>query len=310
MLSDRLHGGCPGHNMSTALKRLEAPFPVEAIGLIGDDPDGRMLVEICDAFGIGRAALIMRKGEKTGHTLAMTSKASGKRTFFTTPGTHAVQTPDDFELTQSNARILHIGLPGLHEKLDAPWGDDVSGWVTVLKKARSLGFRTNAELVSIEPERIRHAAGPMLQWLDTLVINDHEAGALAGMQTVHGGKTDKAAVRQAAEAIMAASQLSLLAVHFPMGGIALTRNGETAEQPSVSVPRDEIIGSNGAGDAFAAGMLFGIHENWPLQQSLRLANASAATSLLSETTTGSILPWKDCLAQAEKWGWRMARAQD
>jgi len=84
----------------------------------------------------------------------------------------------------------------------------------------------------------------------------------------------------------------------------LARNGDVAEQPSVNVPRSEIIGSNGAGDSFAAGILFGHHEGWPIAQSLKLAHASAATSLRSQATTISILPWRECLKQAEIWGWR------
>ncbi len=49
--SEKRHGGCPGHNMSSALKRLGAPFPVEGMGLLGDDADGHFLTEICDDHG-------------------------------------------------------------------------------------------------------------------------------------------------------------------------------------------------------------------------------------------------------------------
>jgi sugar/nucleoside kinase (ribokinase family) len=98
--------------------------------------------------------------------------------------------------------------------------------------------------------------------------------------------------------------LSLLAVHFPKGAIAMNRNGEIVEHPSVNVPQTEVVGSNGAGDCFAAGMLFGHHEGWNLKQTVKLAHASSASSLRSASTTESVLPWKDCLALAEKWGWR------
>ena len=33
---------------------------------------------------------------------------------------------------------------------------------------------------------------------------------------------------------------------------------------SVAVPQSAIVGANGAGDAFAAGMLYGLHEQWPI----------------------------------------------
>ncbi len=304
VLSQKIHGGCPGHNMSTALRRLGAPFPVEASGLIGNDEDGHLLARLCDELGIERSALEMRNGIATSRTIAMTAKPTGKRTFFYSAGALAVQTPDDFDFTHTRARIAHLGLPGIHEKLDAAWQGEVSGWISVLKKARSAGIKTNIELVSISPERVRAAAGPLLPWLDTLIVNDYEAGALVDIETIKNGETDPAACRSAAETLMTSTQLALVVIHFPLGAIAFSRNGDVAEHPSVNVPQSAVVGSNGAGDSFAAGILFGHHEGWPLQQSLRLAHASAASSLRSESTTNAILPWQECLALAESWGWR------
>jgi sugar/nucleoside kinase (ribokinase family) len=93
-------------------------------------------------------------------------------------------------------------------------------------------------------------------------------------------------------------------VHFPEGAVAAPRDGSQVYKPSVRVPREAIKGNNGAGDAFASGMLFGIHEGWPLEQSLALANAAAAASLRAITTNGAVESWQECLALAERWGWR------
>ncbi len=234
----------------------------------------------------------------------MSSIPTGKRTFFYSAGAHDAQTPDDFDFTTTSARIAHLGLPGLHAKLDAPWKDDVSGWVAILKKARAAGLKANIELVSVSPEVIRAAALPMLPWLDTLIVNDYEAGALVNIETVKNGVADASACRAAAGRLMEITKLSLVAIHFPKGGVAMARNGTVVEQPSVNVPQSAIAGSNGAGDCFAAGMLFGHHEGWSLEKSLRLAHASAASSLRSASTTEAVLPWRDCLALAETWGWR------
>lgn len=304
MLSEHHHGGCPGHNMSVGLKKLGAPFPISAIGLIGQDADGNQLIRICDEMGIEHGALKRRPEVSTSFTFVMNAKDTGKRTFFYSPGAHAVQTPDDFDFSNSTARIVHLGLPGIHEKLDAPWLNDPSGWVTVLKKARAAGLKPNIELVSVEPEKIRAAALPMLPYLDTLIINDYEVAAISGVETIKNGITDPLACRKAAEQLMQHSTVSLIAIHFPMGGIVLARNGMVAESPSVNIPKSQIIGTNGAGDAFAAGVLFGHHEGWPIAKSLKLAHASAATSMRHESTTGSIENWQEALRLASDWGWR------
>jgi sugar/nucleoside kinase (ribokinase family) len=304
IVAEKQHGGCSGHNMSSALKRLEAPFPVEAIGLLGDDADGHFLTRICDDLGIERSALEIRASVKTARTIAMSAIPTGKRTFFYSGGAHAAQTPDDFDFSRTSARIAHLGLPGVHEILDVPWKGEPSGWIAVLKKAQASGLKTNMELVSLEPEIISAVTLPLLPWLDTLICNDHEAGALARIETVKDGIADASACRAAAERLMETTKLSLVAVHYPKGAVAMARNGVVVEQPSVNVPQGEVVGSNGAGDCFAAGMLFGHHEGWNLKQTVKLAHASSAASLRSASTTEAVLPWKDCLALAEKWGWR------
>ena len=50
-------GGGSGFNMALDLKRLDPAFPVEAMGLVGDDDLGRFLFGQCDAHGVARAAL-------------------------------------------------------------------------------------------------------------------------------------------------------------------------------------------------------------------------------------------------------------
>ena len=96
----------------------------------------------------------------------------------------------------------------------------------------------------------------------------------------------------------------LAGIHHPDGAVAVSRSGEVVRRPSVKVAQSEIAGSTGAGDAFYAGVLFGLHEDWPLARCLELGNAAAATSLHSPTTSASIRPWAECLAYAEAKGLR------
>ena len=55
---------------------------------------------------------------------------------------------------------------------------------------------------------------------------------------------------------------------------------------SVDIPKSEIKGSVGAGDAFCAGCLYAIHEGYSLPDMLDFANASARFNLKSPTSTG------------------------
>ena len=54
----------------------------------------------------------------------------------------------------------------------------------------------------------------------------------------------------------------------------------------IDITKEEFVGSNGAGDAFCAGMLYAIHEEYPIEDALRFANASANFNLSNATSTG------------------------
>jgi sugar/nucleoside kinase (ribokinase family) len=160
------------------------------------------------------------------------------------------------------------------------------------------------ELCPVPAETQRKQTLPCLPLLDYFVINDSEAEILSGLPVTQDGHFNKALALSAAQKLLDLGVNGLVSIHHPEGAIALCKNGEKAFAPSVKVPQVEIIGTVGAGDAFYAGMLFGIHESWPLEKCLELANASAATSLHSATTSSSIRPWTECLAYAKAKGLR------
>src|ERR1700684_4480670 len=54
---DRQNGGS-GSNIAIDLKRPDPDLPVEAMGVIGDDDDGRFLLGRCEALGIRHEALV------------------------------------------------------------------------------------------------------------------------------------------------------------------------------------------------------------------------------------------------------------
>jgi len=291
---EREGGGC-GHNFAVDIRRLDDSMPVEAIGLLGQDADGDHVFALAKAAGIVTTQLRRTKAVSSSFTDVVSVVNTGKRTFFHYAGTNDLLTPDQFEFSGSRARVLHLGLPGLHKKLDAAWQDDASGWVTILKNARAAGLKTNMELVSIEPERIKQFVEPCLPYLDFLIVNDHEIGGLAGVTTVVNGVADPEACCEAAQSVCARGTMEFVAVHYPGGAVCVTH--DSAESvPSFRQAPENVLGSVGAGDAFAAGMLYAWHEGWAQKQSLMLAHAVAAASLRSVTTVGSVESVDACLA--------------
>jgi sugar/nucleoside kinase (ribokinase family) len=296
-------GGGSASNLAIDMKKLDPAMPVETIGIVGDDENGRFLLAHADSFGIDRRQIAVTREMPTQFTDCFGSRRTGRRTHLFHPGAAALLTPDHFDFARTSGRFFHLGLPGVHRLLDAPWQGEANGWVAVLRKAKAAGLSTNFELVMIEPQRLAGILHPCLPHLDTLVANDWEIGALAGEATYREGVTDIAACLRAARQVLTRGSMALVVVHFPTGAIAVARDGAVARRPSVRVPQSAIVGANGAGDAFAAGMLYGLHEDWSLERCLALAHASAATSLRGASTTGTVERWQACLQLAEGWGW-------
>jgi len=291
-------GGGSAHNVGIDLRRLDVTMPVEAIGLIGRDADGDFLFQQAKQAGIDTGQLHRSDSAGTSYTDVMTVADSGKRTFFHYTGCNDHLTPDHFNFGHTSAKILHLGLLGVHRALDNPRDADANGWVSILKQARAAGLLTNVELVSIDPGRNRELCLPCLPWLDTLIVNDHEIGALADMQTIVDGIAQPDRCRAAAAKVLHMGAMQQVIVHYPTGADYIGRDGQTHHADALRIDPASIASTVGAGDAFAAGMLYAIHEHWPIDKALSLAHAAAATSLRSHTTVGSIESVENCLALA------------
>jgi sugar/nucleoside kinase (ribokinase family) len=291
--------GGPPHNAAAGLKKLGAPFPVTLTGALGDDAYGAKFIELAAALGLDVSKLKPKRGGVTSHTHVMSSAATGKRTFFAQTGVGATVEYEDFLPADDSARFFYAGSPGITAAMDAN-----DGWPKLMAAARSHGFKTCLELVPLSADVLRATVPACLPHCDIVVVNDHEAGAVTGMTLAAGERLDFAAAREACQRLLRMGVGELAAVHHPDGAVALTASGEFAAGGSVRVPAGEIAGTTGAGDAFFAGVLFGLHEGWPLERCLDLGNASAATSLHAATTSSSIRPWQECLAYAERLGLR------
>lgn len=297
-------GGGSACNMALDLKRLDPALPVETMGVVGEDDEARFLFAQCDAAGVKRDRLIKLAGGMTMTVDAFTVKSNGRRTHFYHQGVAAAMCPDHFDFSGASAKYLHLGLPGAHKRMDEPWGGDANGWVPTLAAARRAGIMTNLELMTTARERIAALTRPCLPHLDLLIVNDYEIGAVACMETRRDGKGDPPTIRAALAKALTLGAMRLAVAHFPEGAIAMARDGSVFAVGSVAAPREAIAGVNGAGDAFAAGLLYGLHEERPVEDALRLGHACAAASMRAVSTTAGVGSVAECLALADAWGLR------
>ncbi|CAF1404303.1 unnamed protein product, partial [Adineta steineri] len=95
-------------------------------------------------------------------------------------------------------------------------------------------------------------------------------------------------------------------IHFAEGAILITNDKDVFLQGSIILPEEFIKGSVGAGDAFVSGMIYGIHQQWPLDKTLHLAVCIAAMSLSHESSTDGMKDIEQCL-NLQKYGFRQLK---
>lgn len=294
------NGGSP-YNLLKNLARLGATFPLEAVGLVGDDDAGGFIRDDCGRHRIDVTRLLKAKTAPTSYTDVMTEEGTGRRTFFHCRGANAELAPEHFDFSRTRARIFHLGYLLLLDGLDVERAGGTAA-AEVFRAARAAGLKTSADVVSENSDRFARVVRPVLPELDYLFLNEFEIAQVTGIATTRDGQIDRAAIARAAQELIRSGVREWVLVHFPAAVLACGARGEVVWQPSLRVPSSYIQGAAGAGDAFASGVLLGLHEGESIGDSLQLGVGAAAASLAHPTCSEGVRSRAECLALAESFG--------
>ncbi len=283
-------GGCPTNN-AINLKTLDPAVRIAVVGRIGDDENGRYVLETLQAKDVDTHAVTVSADRPTSYTDVMTAKRSGQRTFFHNAGANAEWTVahipfDDF----AGYKIAQIGYILLLDGMDAVDPEYGTVMARAFARFQQMGLKTTVDVVSEMSDRFARLVIPALQYVDYLILNELEAGQTVGIALRDdSGKLCGERLRDVAEKLLAAGKSELVVIHMPEGGYALSRSGQEVKVPSYQISEQEIQGSVGAGDAFCSGVLYGLEQEMPLKTCLQLGTTLAACNLFSPTATGGAL---------------------
>jgi len=297
--------GGAAYNVLVDLARLKAPFPLMAAGMVGEDELGRLIQEDCRRHKIGTRHLQSTPLTTTSYTDVMTEQSDGHRTFFHHRGANALWKGAGLDFGKTRARIFHLGYLLLLDALDEPDAKYGTKAAAMLCRAQAAGLKTSVDAVSEDSDRFTQIVPPALRYTDYCILNEIEAGKSTGFTIREAnGSLNTAALRHAAGALLQSGVRELVVVHFPEGSFARTRQGEDFWQASLKVPDKLIAGTAGAGDAFAAGVLLGLHEGWVMPKCLLTGVCAAAASLSHPTCTAGVKPLSATLKLAQQFGER------
>jgi len=293
--AETLGNGGGAYNLLKDLSALDPAIPLEGIGLIGTDSLGDWVVQDCVDSSIDVRQLRRSAETPTSYTDVMSVVSTGRRTFFHQPGANAQLDESHFDFSASGARIFYLGYPCLLDRLDQIKEDGSTGAARVLGLARSHGMITAADLVSGQHPHFQDIVAAAAGELDYLLLNEIEGGWLVG-RTLRGSQgVDPNDAAAAAAEILQLGVRNTVVIHYEEGAVSHDCHGEICTVKSLKLSEDEIQGAVGAGDAFAAGFLHGVHENLPIQQSLNQGVCSAAACLSHPSCSGGMRPLTECL---------------
>mgnify|MGYP001146765141 CR=1 FL=1 len=292
ILEERTGGGGAPFNVLTDLHKLGCGVPLHGVGCIGDDTHGRFVIDHCDANQIEHSQIRVIPETVTSYTDVFTVRGSGERTFFHRRGANALFSPEHVNIEELRAHgvgLFHFGYLLLLDAMDASdeeYGTRAAG---LLKRVRDSGIQTSVDVVSEASDRFQRIVRPALPHTDHCIINEIEAGQVTGLPI---RKSDVSVVPEdalkAAAALLELGVNQTVVIHYPEGAVWIDARGRSAVAHSLTVDPKMIVSSVGAGDAFCAGVLLGIHEGWTPEQALELGVLSAASSLLAASATGGV----------------------
>lgn len=231
----RFAGGKGGNQ---AVAAAEAGARVAMVGAVGEDEDGARYLARLRSRGVDVSAVRVEPGAATGQAW-ITVGADSENAIVVIPGANADLTLEDLDpvsdLGQGDVLLMQLEVP-------------MAVVAAAARRAHGRGARVvvNAAPYAALPHDVAALADP-------LVVNEHEALALADSDVVPGS------------------------VLVTFGGEGCSWDGERFD--GVAVPLERVVDTTGAGDAFCGALAAALASGADRAEAIRAAAEAGATAV-------------------------------
>ena len=296
-------GGC-APNTAIDIAKIDPSVPLSVIGKIGDDEYGRFVVSQMSRYGIDCGKISISPDKPTSFSDVM-SMPSGERTFFHARGSNADFSPDDVDISSITSEILHIGYILLLDTFDMEDKEYGTVMSRFLHDVQERGIKTSVDVVSDSTADYKAKILPALKYCNYAIMNEIESSMLFDIDPYYeDGSLNIENMRTIMVRMAECGIKDKVIIHCKKAGFCYdVKSGEFTVQPSVNIPKSAIKGSVGAGDAFCAGSLYGIYNNYDDKRILEFAAAAAACNLFAENSVDGMRPKSEIEKLIEEYGW-------
>lgn len=281
-------GGGPS-NVLTNLSSLGFKSNLIAMGSMGKDSNSVFIKKHCQRNKIISKYLSSSSLIPTSHVVCMSEKQK-ERTFLYYPGANKLLDIKHFKLSslKKDPKILYVGYLSLLGKLDYFDGKETR-LCKVLKEARKKNLINIVDLVSNNDPQFQKIIFSALPYTDYLLLNEIEAQLLFKKSIKKNDNyLNIKLILQLTKKIFKNGLLKGLIIHNSKESVCVLED-QTHNIKSKIIPQQKIKNAVGAGDAFCAAFIYGIHENWNIEKTLKKAHA-AGTAMMKIDASSGYLP--------------------
>lgn len=251
-------GAYPGGSAANTIYALaQLGLRTGFLGAVGSDDAGRILLESFQSVGVDTSGIVIKPKAKTGRALGFID-AHGRRTLYIEPGANNLLRKADIDLSYvARARWVHMTSFVGQEQ-----------WAVQCELVRALSPKT---LVSFAPGVLLARRGvrvlfPVLKRTQVLFLNRREFELLTHTPDLSVGS----------RTLLKVGPHSIVVTLGAEGSYVTDgKNAYRIEAPRVK----RVLDTTGAGDAFAAGFLYGLFEEHDLRRCAELGAQLARQAL-------------------------------
>ena len=239
-------------------------------GVVGGDAEGKILLQDFQKVGVDTSQIRVKPEAKTGSVLCLSDRL-GRRSLYVIPGANNLLTIDDLDLTYINqAKWLHL----------SSFADDRQ-FKVLLELIDRLDSSVKLSFAPGVLHAIKELAilSPILNRTHLLFVNQREMRHLTGEDVIAGAESClKQGCRMVVVTLGKGMRLEL--GHRTVTAVCYIRDAEN--EYAIEPSRQDIISevdATGAGDAFAAGFLYGLLKGKGLNECGCLGDIVARFSL-------------------------------
>jgi len=255
-LIDEIRITAAGTAAGTSVDIAKLGGKVIAVGAVGEDEMGNILLGIMNRYGIDTSHMKRKKGVQSSGTM-LPIRPNGERPALHVIGANTTFCFDDVprEVVRS-ADFVHIGGFYLMPKFD---GEET---VETLKIAKEGNAITTMDILGVEQENMAEKILPAMPYLDYFMPNLEEA------QMITGGLISD--IDQLCDFFLDAGAKHVILKMGAQGSFIKSKMGLRLRIPAFQV---NVVDTTGCGDAWTGGFIVGLSKGMTIEEAAKFGSA-------------------------------------